>query len=81
MMFHFCELDAAARMRPRPAPAAPTAQRSGAASPLSSPSGSMQGAGAAAAAAFHMAGGSSHQLSPVHSYAPSWSGELAVRRH
>lgn len=79
MMFHFCELDAAARMRPRPAPPAPAAQRSSGPSPLSSPSGSLQGAGAAAAAAaFQGAGASSQQLSPVHSYAPSWSGEAAL---
>ncbi|KAL4433954.1 hypothetical protein ABPG75_000395 [Micractinium tetrahymenae] len=80
MMFHFCELDAAARMRPRPAPAAPPAPRTGAASPLSSPSGSVHSAAAAAAAAaagFHGLGGSSQQLSPVHSHAPSWSGSEA----
>lgn len=75
MMFHFCELDAAARMRPRAASAGPpgaggSALDGGAserASQLGSPLGSL---GAAAA-------GGSTQLSPMHSYAPSWSGSEA----
>lgn len=77
-MFHFCELDAAARMRPRaasvgPATASPGGQLDGStsASQLGSPRGSL---GAQMPGA---AGGSSTQLSPMHSYAPSWSGSEA----
>lgn len=78
MMFHFCELDAAARMRPRaasvgPPAASPGGQMDGSASipsQLGSPRGSL-GAQAPAGA------GSSTQLSPMHSYAPSWSGSEA----
>lgn len=82
-MFHFCELDAAARMRPRaaaaprasPGSAAGGAGASGGASLLGSPAGSLGTAAAAAAPAAGFLGpGSSTQLSPMHSYAPSWSG-------
>lgn len=79
-MFHFCELDAAARMRPRAASVGPPAafpsgqlDGSNSASQLGSPRGSL-GAPVAGAAA---GGGSSTQLSPMHSYAPSWSGSEA----
>ena len=74
MMFHFCELDAAARMRPRAAAAAPPPPRApgsadGAAAQL--PAGQQGSPGSAPGRS------SSAQLSPQHSYAPSWSGSEA----
>ena len=81
MMLHFCELDAAARVRPRAA--APPRALPGGTTPLDgcsllgSPHGSLESSAAAAAAAGFRGPSSSAQHSPVHSYAPSWSGSEA----
>lgn len=74
MMFHFCELDAAARVRPRassqhPAPRTAASLDRGGSTGMS-PAGSL----AASAGAGALPGPDS---SPLHSYAPSWSGSEA----
>ena len=78
MMRHFCELDAASRVKPRPSAAitAPgSTERSGSTSRVAlSPASSLGTAAAAAAAA---AGGFPGPSSSTHSYAPSWSGSEA----
>ena len=80
MMRHFCELDAASRVKPRPsaavaAPALGSAERSGSTLRVAlSPASSL---GATAAAATAAAGGFPGPSSSTHSYAPSWSGSEA----